>query len=174
MVKGDVGSPGVAELSLRGAHMFWCLDASLKAAYASLVQSKECGCWTAIIIKAERYQAKEAQRWLNCCRQWKCSDVEGQRLSGMTAAYLLYCVQLRLTVFGRRRFLGSALATAREVCWKFRGTRGVAGSSKARRGGVKSTSSHGRSLSLASKTWQSSNGEHVRDGIPQLSHAAAL
>ena len=169
-----VKSTGAAEVPLRAAHLFWCLDASLKAAYASLAQSKECGCWTAIMIKAERYQAKEAQKWLNCRRQWKCSDVEGQRLSGMTAAYLLYCVQLRLTVFGRRRFFGSGLARAIEVCWKFRGTRGMEGSSKARRGGVKSTSSYGRSLSLASKTWQSSNGEHVRDGIPQLSHAAAL
>jgi hypothetical protein len=27
---------------------------------------------------------------------------------------------------------------------------------------------------VTSKTWQSSNGKRVRDGIPQLSHAAAL
>ena len=78
MVNGDVGSTGVAELSLRAAHLLWCLAASLKAAYASLAQSKECGCWTSIMIEAGRCQAKEAQRWLDCRRQWGCSDVEGR------------------------------------------------------------------------------------------------
>lgn len=105
-----VKSTGAAEVPLRAAHLFWCLDASLKAAYASLAQSKECGCWTSIMIKDERCPAKGAQRWLNCRGQWGCSDVEGQRLSGMTAACLLCWAAAavgRLTVFGRRRFLGS-------------------------------------------------------------------
>jgi hypothetical protein len=69
MVNGDVGSTGVVEVLLRAAHLFWCLDASLKAAYASLAQSKECGCWTSIMIKDERCEAKEAWGWLNCRRQ---------------------------------------------------------------------------------------------------------
>lgn len=48
---------------------------------------------------------------------------------------------------------------------------------RARRGGEvlrARVATEGACYYLASKTWQSSNGEHVRDGIPQLSHAAAL
>lgn len=66
MVNGDVESMGEAGVAFRAAHLVWCLDASLKAAYASLAQSKECGCWTSVMIKAERCPAKEAQRWLDC------------------------------------------------------------------------------------------------------------